>query len=363
MAHSTIALEKNGVYRLAPIGFSWTTLCFGFFPALLRGHVGIALVQLFLQLLSVGLSIIIFAFIYNKMYVNYLLENGYRFKQVVSGGSKSQIEASLGFSLPSVAPQSNQDSSSLPKSRSLEEDSYKLFLSGKYSIKRNDVFEKYVCADSMFDTLEDALKYADVLESAKINEPETEEEISYPTPKYGPVLLGIGFILLIPVTVLATLGYLGYLPSEGEDSASRIEAAVAQLELDAAAARQKAEELAASAEPPDSYSSDLGPYDSVYHEIERPLVVSIPNSTKVMQFKVAVRTLRERTVDDMEKHQYAIRSEILDVMRKIDETQISEPNFRSNLAEQLKIAVNSVLEKYEDYLGVEEVMFTEFIIQ
>ena len=65
----------------------------------------------------------------------------------------------------------------------------------------------------------------------------------------------------------------------------------------------------------------------------------------------------------MEKHEFAIRSEMLDVMRKIDETRISEPNFRSDLSEQLKIAVNSVLERYEDFGGVEEVMFTEFVVQ
>ena len=57
-----------------------------------------------------------------------------------------------------------------------------------------------------------------------------------------------------------------------------------------------------------------------------------------------------------------IRSEMLDVMRKIDETRISEPNFRSDLAEQLKIAVNSVL-RDTSFGGVEEVMFTEFVVQ
>ena len=71
----------------------------------------------------------------------------------------------------------------------------------------------------------------------------------------------------------------------------------------------------------------------------------------------------DRVVANMEKHEFAIWSEMLDVMRKIDETRISEPNFRSDLAEQLKIAVNSVLERYEDFGGVEEVMFTEFVVQ
>ena len=335
---------------------------FGFFPALLRGHVGIALVQLFLQLLSVGLSIIIFAFIYNKMYVNYLLENGYRFKKVISGGTKGEIEARLGFSLPSVVPESNQVKSSATKSRNLADDSYKLFLSDKYSIERNEVFDKFVCAGSMFETLEEALKHADELESAKLNEPDVEEEITYPTPNYFPVFVGLGFILLIPVTVLATLSYLGYLVSEDEDSASRIEATVKQLELDAEKARQRAEELAISAEPP--VLPELTAFENTYMEIERPLVANIVNSRKVMQVMVAIMThYDDRVVANMEKHEFAIRSEMLAVMRKIDETQISAPNFRSNLAEQLKVAVNSVLERYEGLGGVEEVIFTEFVVQ
>jgi flagellar FliL protein len=65
----------------------------------------------------------------------------------------------------------------------------------------------------------------------------------------------------------------------------------------------------------------------------------------------------------MEKHAFAIRSEMLDVMRKIDDARLAEPNFRADLAEQLKIAVNSVLEKYEDFGGVEQVLFTEFVVQ
>ena len=119
---------------------------------------------------------------------------------------------------------------------------------------------------------------------------------------------------------------------------------------------ERAEELACGLDKSSS--------DSAYVEIERPLVANIVNSRKVMQVKVAIMThYDDRVVANMEKHEFAIRSEMLDVMRKIDENRISEPNFRSDLAEQLKIAVNSVLERYEDFGGVEEVMFTEFVVQ
>ena len=83
-----------------------------------------------------------------------------------------------------------------------------------------------------------------------------------------------------------------------------------------------------------------------------------------MQVKVAIMThYDDRVVANIEKHDFAIRSEILDVRRTVDEAKLSEDSFRKELAEKLKMAINSVLEKYEDFGGVEEVLFTEFVVQ
>jgi flagellar FliL protein len=181
------------------------------------------------------------------------------------------------------------------------------------------------------------------------------------SPILGYVLIGVGVIVALAITVLATMYFVGYFDP---DSAERIEATVQQLEMDAAEARQRAEELAKGPSKETLDSPELTRFENTYMEIERPLVANIVNSRKVMQIKVAIMThYDDRVVANMEKHAFAVRSEMLDVMRKIDETRLSEPNFRADLAEQLKIAVNSVLEKYEDFGGVEEVMFTEFVVQ
>ena len=175
------------------------------------------------------------------------------------------------------------------------------------------------------------------------------------------ILIGVGVIVALAITILATMYFVGYFDP---DSAERIEATVQQLEMDAEEARARAEELAKGPSKETLDSPELTRFENTYMEIERPLVANIVNSRKVMQVKVAIMThYDDRVVANMEKHEFAIRSEMLDVMRKIDETRISEPNFRSDLAEQLKIAVNSVLERYEDFGGVEEVMFTEFVVQ
>ena len=175
------------------------------------------------------------------------------------------------------------------------------------------------------------------------------------------ILIGVGVIVALAITILATMYFVGYFDP---DSAERIEETVQQLEMDAEEARARAEELAKGPSKETLDSPALTRFENTYMEIERPLVANIVNSRKVMQVKVAIMThYDDRVVANMEKHEFAIRSEMLDVMRKIDETRISEPNFRSDLAEQLKIAVNSVLERYEDFGGVEEVMFTEFVVQ
>ena len=175
------------------------------------------------------------------------------------------------------------------------------------------------------------------------------------------ILIGVGVIVALAITVLATMYFVGYFDP---DSAERIEATVQQLEMDAAEARQRAEELAKGPDKETLDSPELTRFENTYLEIERALVANIVNSRKVMQIKVAIMThYDDRVVSNMEKHEFAIRSEMLDVMRKIDEARLSEPNFRADLAEQLKLAVNSVLERYEDFGGVEEVMFTEFVVQ
>jgi protein-export membrane protein SecD len=59
------------------MGFSWTTLFFGPFPALLRGDVKWFFIMALLALCTLTLSNYIFCFIYNKIYIRSLLENGY----------------------------------------------------------------------------------------------------------------------------------------------------------------------------------------------------------------------------------------------------------------------------------------------
>ena len=69
-----------------------------------------------------------------------------------------------------------QPSRSSRPERDLTSDAYKIWLVETYEIKKNDVFEKYVCNETLFETLDDALVYADSLEAEKRSSEEIEAE-------------------------------------------------------------------------------------------------------------------------------------------------------------------------------------------
>lgn len=66
-----------GMVKECKVGFSWTTLFFGLFVPLLRGDLKNTLIMLGLGALTFGISWLVFPFIYNKMYINSLLEKGF----------------------------------------------------------------------------------------------------------------------------------------------------------------------------------------------------------------------------------------------------------------------------------------------
>jgi hypothetical protein len=80
LKHRDSGVVKEGFY-----GFSWTTLFFGFFPALFRGDFltflgGFAVIAI-LGVMTFGIgsfiAMLVWAFLYNRYYTRRLLEKGY----------------------------------------------------------------------------------------------------------------------------------------------------------------------------------------------------------------------------------------------------------------------------------------------
>ncbi len=172
------------------------------------------------------------------------------------------------------------------------------------------------------------------------------------------VLLVVGVILVVLLTIGLTLFFTGFFdPGPEEVAEQQIEA----LETDAAAAAEEAAKQPAKVQleaPP------IEKFETVYYELEREFLANVSNSRKVMQVKIAIMThYDEQVIANIEKHTFAIRSSILDIMRQVTEQDLLKPDFRSQLSEDVRLAMNAALEEFEDFGGVEKVYFSEFIVQ
>jgi flagellar FliL protein len=190
--------------------------------------------------------------------------------------------------------------------------------------------------------------------------PVTEAEAGTEEPKKKkPILLilgiAVGAIVLLVGVAFGTLYFSGYYEKKAELSAmDKLE------ELEAAATKAKDEAPAKlKKEAPEATR-----FEKNYFQVEKELMTNITGSKKVMVVQIAVMTHYDsRVFDNIKKHEFALRSAMLDLMRQTTEAEASKPEFRKELAVKLKDIMNSLLEEYEDFGGVEEVMFTSFVMQ
>lgn len=111
-------------------------------------------------------------------------------------------------------------------------------------------------------------------------------------------------------------------------------------------------------------SPELTRFEYTYMQIEREFLVNLTGSKKVMSVQLAVMThYDERVFENVKKHEFALRSVIMDVMRQTPEADLTKPEFRKELAAKIRDAMNTLLEKYEDFGGIEDIYFTNFIVQ
>jgi hypothetical protein len=89
----------TGIIKKAPVGFSWTTLFFCGLPAFFRGDFKWFFIQLLLACFTGGLSNLLFSFIYNKIYIEKLLEKGFKVRDVEKG-MLEDAKRKLGINLP-----------------------------------------------------------------------------------------------------------------------------------------------------------------------------------------------------------------------------------------------------------------------
>lgn len=69
--------NDNGIVKEIKVGYSWTSLCFGFFVPLIRGQMSDTIIML-LGIITWGILPIVWTFKINKRYCTMLLEKGYK---------------------------------------------------------------------------------------------------------------------------------------------------------------------------------------------------------------------------------------------------------------------------------------------
>lgn len=107
-------------------------------------------------------------------------------------------------------------------------------------------------------------------------------------------------------------------------------------------------------------------FEKSYMDLDdkKALVANLAGSRKVMQVSLSLMTqYDDRVFKNVEKHRAALRSAALDVLRQVSDTDIAKPEFRAELAKQLRGRINAELERLENFGGIEEVFFTEFVYQ
>ena len=104
--------------------------------------------------------------------------------------------------------------------------------------------------------------------------------------------------------------------------------------------------------------------DTLYHRFETPFTSNVSQSRMVMQLSISLMTHYDQLViDNVLNNVDAVRASINEALSETTETEVMMPNFRQVLEERLRIRVNAMLERLEDFGGIETVLFTEFLVQ
>jgi len=211
-----------------------------------------------------------------------------------------------------------------------------------------------------------------------------EEQVEGEPKKKGPlvkiILIVVGVLLLIGISVGGTLFATGFFSKKPKEA---VDAQLDKLEghgdghapagdghgdkKDDGHGKKDDHGKAGAEAPQKELASPEGEAERWkfnYYALEKPLLSNVAGSRKVMQVTLTIMThYDDRVIKNVKTHELALRAGILDLMRQKTEADLLKPDFRKALAEDVKLVINSLLEKYEGFGGIEDVMFTEFIVQ
>lgn len=109
---------------------------------------------------------------------------------------------------------------------------------------------------------------------------------------------------------------------------------------------------------------NLASYQATYFQIPAPFTSNLSDSDAFAQISIAVATYYDnRVVQAIQTHELAIRSAILMMLAQEQEIDLATPEGKEKLQAKLLKIINDVLKSKTGYGGVDNVYFTNFVIQ
>jgi flagellar protein FliL len=109
---------------------------------------------------------------------------------------------------------------------------------------------------------------------------------------------------------------------------------------------------------------NIANYHATYFQIPVPFTSNMVDTDSFAQISVAVSTYYDmRVVESLKTHEMALRSAILMLLAQESEAVLSTPEGKAQLQQKLTRLINKVLKEKTGYSGVDNVYFTNFVIQ
>jgi len=169
-----------------------------------------------------------------------------------------------------------------------------------------------------------------------------------------------GALLLIIISVGATLYLTGFFDVKKEEASSEVIEGLEKTMVDADG--NPIEDKGPQKKPKET--PDAQKFDQSYQDFKAKFTVNVPESKKYVQFSLSVMTYYdERVLGNVDKHETALRAAVIGLIALEPAETYQTQKGMDSLRERIKDALNRVLIKYEDFGGIEEVYFTEFVLQ
>ena len=192
-----------------------------------------------------------------------------------------------------------------------------------------------------------------------------DEENEEPKKKSGLVkILLFVFAGILLVAVGLGVGYFIF-GNKQPDPSEEIDAIIEKTKEEAEADKQAAlEEAQSAAEKVAKEKPEVEKFITTYFEFPGTFTTNLRSSRRFLQLGLGVSTQYDNEVmANIEEHQLALRSEILNVMSEFTEDDIQGKAGREALAKALADGINEKMLKLEGFGGVENVLFTSFVLQ